>query len=309
MNTTESLTTQMRNMPLSRGQENVKSLQKDKFRNGETCSESGTIISSSPTDTAPRNQPCRLDDFLKLYCKWSSSATLQERGIKLLQWSFWLISRITQDREQFPKELSPSLRKVYSDLSIMRYFLRLYGMPLALEAIRSGSWAGGEWKDGKIRKLTSFMAWSMLIYHPLEHVALAQWTMPKLFPTLDGNRLSAWSCRFWMMFIGADFVSALLKNRELREKKKFLLSSLSKKEDDNNRAEYSSATTVEVESLEKSIFLNKIQMLRCALFTPPCVNWSMPKLTEDPLFSENVVNGFSFAEAVTCIYQSLLSLR
>jgi len=309
MNTTESLTIQMRKMPLSPGLENVKSLEKDKHRNGETCSESSTIHLSSPTDTAPRNQACRLDDFLKLYCKWASSATLQERGIKLLQWSCWLISRITKDRDQFSKELSPSLRKVYSDLSIMRYFLRLYGMPLALEAIRSGSWAGGEWKDGKIRKLSSFMAWNMFIYHPLEGVALAQWTMPKLFPKLDGNRLSAWSCRFWLMFIGADFVSALLKNRELRERKKFLLSSSNKKEDDNNRAEYSSAITVEVESLEKSIFLNKIQILRCALFTPPCVNWSMPNWSEDPLLSENVVNSFSFAEAVTCIYQSLLSLR
>lgn len=267
-------------------------------------SESDAVTSYSPTYIAPRNQPCRLDDFLKLYCKWSSSALQQERGIKLLQWSLWIFSQITKNSEKFPKDLSPSLRKVYSDLSIMRYFLRLYGMPLALEAIRTGSWSGGEWKDRKIRKLSSFMAWNMLIYHPLEHVALAQWTMPRLFPKLDGNRFSAWSCRFWMMFIAADCVSALLKNRELRKRKNFMLNSLNKKEHDNNRAEYE-----EVESLEKSIFLNKIQILRCALFTPPCINWSMPKWAEEPILSENVVNGFSFAEAVAAMYQSLLSFR
>lgn len=279
-------------MPLSRDQQNAKI---------KSCSESDSIILSSPP-----NQPCRLDSFLKSYCKWSSSAVLSERGIKLMQWSFWLISRVTKDRKQFPKELSPSFRKVYSDLSIMRYFLRLYGMPLALEASRSGSWAGGEWKDTRIKKLAYFMAWNMLIYHPLEHVALAQWTMPKLFPRLDGNRFSAWSCRCWVMYIAGDFVSALLKNRELRGKKNVLLNSLNKTD---NKAEHpSTASEEEIKSLEKSIFLNKIQIVRCAFFIPPCVNWSMPQWAEDPLLSENVVNGLSLAEAVVSIYQSLISL-
>jgi len=292
----------------SRGRQVTESSEKDEITKSENYSEKNAIVSSS-TLLAPLDQPCLLDDFLKLYCKWSSNATLSERGIKLLQWSLWLLSCITKDRKELPKELSPSLRKVYSDLSIFRYFLRLYGMPLALEGVRSAGWAGGEWKDGKIRKLASFMAWNMLIYHPLEHVALAKWTMPKLFPRLDGNRFSALSCRFWMMFIAADAVSALLKNRELRDKRHSLLNCLHKKED-KNRAEHSSAVTLkEIKSLEKSIFVNKVQIVRCALFTPPCVNWSMPKWADDPLFSENVVNGFSFAEAVTAIYQSLLTLR
>jgi len=156
-----------------------------------------------------------IDNFLNLYCKWSSSASLSERGIKLMQWSFWFLSQVTKDRQEFSKELSPSLRKVYSDLSIMRFVLRLYGMPVALDAIRNGSWQGGEWKDGNIKKLTNIMAWNMLIYYPLEHIALAKWMMPKLFLKLNGNRFSAWSCRFWMAFIVADYFSAYLKNREL----------------------------------------------------------------------------------------------
>lgn len=242
-----------------------------------------------------------IDNFFIQYGKFTSKSLFTERGIKLVQWTMWLISQVTKDNQRFSKDLSPSVRKVYSDLSMMRYVLRFYGFPSALDAVRNpGSWAGAppnasSWKDKRIVKLSDLMAWSMLFYHPLEHVAYANWTMPKLFHRVDGNKMSAWSCRFWLAYIAADWISSILKNRELQEYKKTLLL-----QGDN--------AALKIIEVDKSIKINRLQIVRNFFFAPPCLSWSLNKWATDPLLSENVINGMSWAEAVVCLYQSILSL-
>ena len=185
-----------------------------------------------------------------------------------------------------------------------RYILRFYGFPSALDAVRaSGSWAGAppyaqSWKDKRIVRLSNIMAWSMLFYYPLEHMAYANWTMPKLFRRVNGNKMSAWSCRLWLIYIVSDLASSFLKNCELQDYKQQLLSR--GKEGDNE--------TVELVQIDKCIKMNRIQIARNFFFTPPCLTWSLDKWATDPLLSENVVNGMSWAEAVLCFYQSILSL-
>ena len=223
--------------------------------------------SSKKMVTRTRNHSEKIDRFLSLYCKWASSSLLTERGIKMLQWTMWLISQLTKDKY---KTLSPSVRKIYSDLSMMRYVLRLYGMPTAIEAIRSGSWGAGSWKDTRIKQLGNVMAWSMAVYYPLEHVAWAQWTMPKLIPTkVDGNKLSAWSCRFWMVYILAEMASAVLKNRELESQLRCIDKDVKGPNDEALYVIESQAT------IAKSIKMNKLQIVRDILFTGPCITWAL----------------------------------
>jgi len=175
---------------------------------------------------------------------------------------------------------------------------------VAIEGARSGSFAGGDWKDGRVKKLGYIMAWSMVFYHPLEHVAWAQWTMPKLMPRVDGNRLSAWSCRFWVVYIFADLVSSILKNRELEERRlKLKLVKGGHGEGGGDGDE------LKEKEIEKSMLMNKLQIVRCAFFTGPCISWSLDDWATNPWLTENVCNGLSLAEAVTCMYQSLCSLR
>mmetsp|Transcript_14725 Transcript_14725/g.17929 ORF Transcript_14725/g.17929 Transcript_14725/m.17929 type:complete len:320 (-) Transcript_14725:1127-2086(-) len=255
--------------------------------------------------------PSFIDKFLQSYSKFTSKSTNTERGIKLLQWSVWLISQITKNNPRFSKDTSPSFRKFYNDLSMMRFVLRLYGFPLALDAVlKPGSWAGvppngSEWKDRRIIKLSNIMAWSMLIYHPLEHIAYANWTMPKLLPKVNGNKLCAWSCRFWLVFIVSDWVSSHLKNSELEGEKQLLLCKYSATDfDDEEKQKVAS----DIQTIEKSMKINRLQILRNICFAPPCYNWSLDNWATDPVMSENAVNGFSLAEAIVCMYQTLLSL-
>ena len=172
----------------------------------------------------------KLDDFLTLWNEWSSSSLRTDQGLKLLQWSFWAASRLTApgtpipgyrgnfNRRYLNPELSPALRKCYEKLSLVRYCLRLYGLPSSIEAVRSGSWSAG-WEDPRIHKLGKIMAWSMALYYPFEHVAFTGWVVPKFSRQfVDENRWSAISCRFWSIYIVSDFASSVLKLKELAKR-------------------------------------------------------------------------------------------
>lgn len=173
----------------------------------------------------------KLDDFLIFWNEWSSSSLRTDQGLKLLQWSFWAASRLTApgtptpgyrgnfNRRYLNPELSPALRKCYADMSLVRYCLRLYGLPSSIEAVRSGSWSAG-WEDPRIHKLGKIMAWSMAVYYPFEHVAFTGFVVPKFSRQfVDENRWSAISCRFWSIFIVSDFASSVLKLKELAKRR------------------------------------------------------------------------------------------
>jgi len=158
----------------------------------------------------------RFDSFLSKYGTFSGSTFTADQGIKILQWSSWAISYATTKSNNV--NISPSLRKLYNELSMARYILRFYGMLQSLEGYRSGSWAGGSWDNPLIGKIAKYvMAGSMLVYYPLEHVAYAGWQMPKLVK-VNANKISAISCCFWTAYIVGDFWVSCLKWKELKLK-------------------------------------------------------------------------------------------
>ena len=179
------------------------------------------VSNDEKTDIIPKQQPTtpissRLDRFLSKYGTFSSSTFTADQGIKILQWSSWAISYATTKSNNV--NISPSLRKLYNELSMARYILRFYGMLQSLEGYRSGSWAGGSWDNPLIAKIAKYiMAGSMLVYYPLEHVAYAGWQMPKLVK-VNANKISAISCCFWTAYIVGDFWVSCLKWKELKMK-------------------------------------------------------------------------------------------
>jgi hypothetical protein len=250
--------------------------------------------------------PSALKSFLDNYNKFAASTFTADQGLKVLQWSSWAISYLAKSNST-NKHLSPSLRKLYLDLSMTRYALRFYGFFQSLEGYLSGSWAGGSWDNPLIAKIAKYiMAGSMMFYYPLEHVAYAGWQMPNLV-RVDANRISAISCCFWTTYIVGDFWVSCLKWAELR-KKLFNLGELlvGKKQADDKDAV--GEILQEQQSILKKIRHVKLQALRSLLFILPAVNWSLPKWATDPLLSEPVVNGLMLAEAYTCVYQSLRGL-
>ena len=182
--------------------------------------------SSAETDAVavPR---AYFEPFLERFTAWSANSLRTDQVLKLLQWSFWALSRMARPGPSRPghrsiisdPELSPALRKIYADLSLVRYALRLFGLPPSILAARTGSWGAG-WDDVRIENLGKFMGWSMALYHPFEHVAFATWVVPKLLKDkVDAGRMSAISCRFWLAYIGADLVSSVFKIRELGKRR------------------------------------------------------------------------------------------
>jgi hypothetical protein len=233
----------------------------------------------------------KLNKFLTIYCTWAGSSLYSERGIKLAQWLMWLLSQMTKNTNKFGSDLSPSLRKIYLDLSMMRYFLRFYGWPVAIDGVISDD--GNQWKDTRISKISKIMAWSMVFYYPLEHAAAIKWNMPKYFQRIDANKFSAWSCRCWLVYILGDLISSYLKLHELEQKR------IDMKHTENPG---------EMDEIEKSITINRLQVLRNVFYLPPCISWSRNDWATSPWLSENWVNGLSLAEAITNIYQSIYAL-
>lgn len=248
--------------------------------------------------------PSKLDTFLATYGSFSGSTFTADQGLKILQWSSWAISYATRKKY---KNLSPSLQKLYSEVSMARYVLRFFGFLQSLEGYRSGSWAGGTWDNPLIAKIAKYvMCGSMLCYYPLEHVAYAGWTMPKLV-RVNANRVSAISCGFWTAYIIGDLWVSCLKWKELKMKLGDLGQILTgKKRNDDKDA------VADLQKGEKAL-LNKIrhiklQVLRCLLFVLPAINWSLPQWATNPMLGEVPLNGMMLVEAYTSVYQSLRSM-
>lgn len=159
------------------------------------------------------------DQFLTNYVKFTSSALNTDRSLKLLQWTLWLASYIKK---------SQGLKKLSLDLSFARYALRLLGLPASMEAARTGSWGSKNTPSW----LGQIMAWSMIGYYPMEHVAYARWQAPQLLPGQNAERWSAWSCRCWLLYIVADMTQSVLKLKSLI-KERSELTALTTSDDDN----------------------------------------------------------------------------
>lgn len=246
-----------------------------------------------------------LDRLLKQYCHWSNSSLLTDRGLKVFQWTLWLLSYYSNRKKTSRKNIvGPSLRKLYLDVSNTRYMLRLYGFPTALDGIRTGSFSAGKWENPLIYRLGKFMAWNMLFYYPFEHAAFFTWMMPNLLKhRIDAGKASARSCRFWLLFILSDWISAVLKNQELKRcKQKLMLSSKQNNENDKN-CDYN-----ELREMDNTIAMNRLQMLRCALFTVPAFQWSLPNWDTDPWLPESIINSMMWGESIVSLYQSIRSL-
>jgi len=119
------------------------------------------------------------------YLRFLQSPSRQEAILKTVQYTLWLLSRFYRNKLQ-----QSMLTTVSGEISWTRYLLRFFGWPAALEGIESGSWA-----DSK--GLGKAMAWTMVAYYPLEHLAYLYWKVPDAMPTTIPASIgtSFWSWR------------------------------------------------------------------------------------------------------------------
>ena len=243
-------------------------------------------------------QPSRLQQLLQLYVHYISKSLHHDRGIKLLQWTLWLSSRLTRRHRPL---LSTSLRTLYNDLSMARYVTRSLGFPAALEATQSGSWSMTSAKYPRLQKvLGQVMAWSMVGYYPTELLAYLHWTVPSLVskhaqqPPRTAERWSYWSCRFWLLYIAAETCQCALAYKERMDEQQQISCAKDNGDDDNKLAKA---------ERQQVLRYSKLQLVRNALFVLPCVQWSLPNWDKDPWLPESLVNGLMWLESVVCLFQ------
>jgi len=286
-----------------------------------TSSLCDTCRSSTKTTSLPStSQVSKLNNFLVKFTTFGSNSYTMDYGLKFIQYFLWSLSRLTKKhnknnlvlrfvhlmlsisqggsfRRNSSKiqytDISPELKTIYNKIFMARYFMRLYGFPMALEAILNRSWSSG-WKDERIHKFGDIMAWSMLFYYPLEHFALMKWSAPKIFPNINATRYSALSCRFWLIYVLTDLVSSFYKIKELKHKQK-------KEKIDTQEHEESIL-------LQKNIKHQYMQMVRNIFYVLPCYTWSSYEWDTNPPFSEDVVNGCMVAETIVCMYQQICAM-
>lgn len=249
-------------------------------------------------------QPSKLDNFLNTWASFSAKTFTADQGLKVLQYSTWAVCYAARSRRG---NLSPGLRKLYSELSMTRYVFRMYGFFQSLEGYRSGSWAGGTWDNPLIAKIAKYLlAGSMIFYYPLDHLAYAGWQMPQLV-RVNSNKLSQISCLFWSIYTISDFWVSCLKWEELKKKLGSLESILAGEKKNDDKEAVTDAVKQKVNLINK-IRHTKLQLVRCLLFVLPCINWSLPRWATDPMLSELHLNGLCLAEAYASVYQSLCSM-
>lgn len=237
-------------------------------------------------------------NILSHYNKFIASAANQDKGLKLLQWTLWLFSKVYNKKGK-------ALMKTSTDISFARYILRLYGLPTAIEAIQNKTWEDAS--SGLPGRITGkLMALSMIFYYPLEHLAYIRWTSPEVLPgRTTANKLSAYSCRCWLLYLLAEMIQSMVRLKHLYASQRKLLKDGSCDEEPN-QDDSDEKSRLE---LQRSIQNEWIQMSRSALFTLPCFHWSLPNWDTKPWLSESVCNGLMWAESMVSMYQALRSYR
>ncbi|KAG5177889.1 hypothetical protein JKP88DRAFT_350511 [Tribonema minus] len=193
--------------------------------------------------------------------------------------------------------LTEGLDKLYGEVGMTRCLTRFIGTTDALEAIRNDSWVG-DWKDRRIRNLVKFQAWTMLIYHPMEHVGYLAYIVPKLVP-LNGDWWFAKACYWWVAYVVADLYISLLKFKELKRSDAAAALQLEQAADDEARA----AAQAAVAANQAKRRIVRLQVWRAIFYLPNAIHWSFVK----PVLPKGAVAALGLAEAIVGLKQTFPS--
>lgn len=260
--TTSTCTLRQRKVSLPQDNDNGS---KHLFEKSDDESSTAAVIKPFHSTTG---SPLSWKKFLQAYSTYVGNSYNQDKLIKTIQYSLWMISRF------YGGSIREALTKLSGELLWARYATRLVALPTALEGIQSGSW-------GSPQALGKAMAWSMLLYYPLEHIAYVKWKAPQLGgggPHRLAEQASAWSCRCWVAYIVLDMVRSTLALRPSLQPSS-----------DTQRNE-------------------RLQLVRNALFVLPAVSWSLPHWDTQPWLSDITFNSLMWLESIVCMYQSIRNI-
>lgn len=238
-----------------------------------------------------------IDKFLSATSSYCANTNNIDKSLKLMSYLLWFLSKISSSNTSngIPSnKISIGLRKLSAEISFTRYVLRFFGMPITLDALRNP-----ESPFSKNKTVNKIMAYSMLLYYPLEYLAYAKWKAPELVPgKVNASWCSMWSTRLWMIYIITDMIDSRTNVQTLIKEKVKMQNT--KKEKGNQVVK-----SKELNAIVHKIKFARLHLLRCALFTLPAVHWSLPNCEVNPWLREEVLKGLTLSESICCFYQSI----
>ena len=243
-----------------------------------------------------------INGWLQATTTFTSSAGNQDKALKTLQYTLWWIGRFYKPTTQAQRQalMMTMMTTLSGEISWARYVHRFFGLPAAIEAAGSGSWGS----PTTYPYIGKSMAWSMMAYYPLEYLSYLKWKVPSTTTKNNNNnnntekenhrlasRASAWSCRFWFLYIVLDLMrSTCALQTKIKETTR-----------DNNNKEEEDAKNILLQTRRSE----QLQILRNVLFALPAIHWSLPKWDTDPWLSSDLLNGFMWLESIVCLYQGI----
>jgi hypothetical protein len=188
-------------------------------------------------------------------------------------------------------DVGAELDKLSGSLTMARYVMRFFGVFESLDGALNDSWTDVEtFKNCNVmHTLQRSMAWSMVPYHALEHVAFAGWVAPELCK-VDANKWSAWSCAFWSYYVFADIIVCIMQLYELDKKRK----AIEGKDKES-----------EIVAIEKKVKNIRCLLLRECIYILPAIHWSLPNWATDPWIPKKTLSVMCFSEAAVNMYQKV----
>ena len=264
-----------------------------------------STVCSSPNKQASK-VTLLIAKFLDHYGRYVSNSWNQDKLLKILHYSLWMLSRYYVKSPQSQQGLS----FLSGEILWARYVTRLLGWPTALQGLLpSNDDDGGV---DKFRRLGKAMAWSMVFYYPLEALAYVKWKTPQMVvaPSYFGSdhrlaeRASAWSCRAWVAYIVLDMVRSVQELSTQPTKQGNGQEDTGTEEEDPDP----SSLQVVVGLTPQQRTSERLQILRNALYLAPAVHWSLPNWDTQPWLSDTTCKTLMWFEAVACMVQSMLNL-
>jgi hypothetical protein len=259
---------------------------------------------------APKKQVSlsNVDRWLQAYTRFTSTAVSQDKGLKSLQYTLWLVGRFTlphpassnNDNSGPPPLLVK--RSLGPAISIAWLACRPLWKPFARARGEE------EEEDLHLRPLLPALEkpWPGVCLHTIpsnmwpisngkyphsllnERRGRSQPQPPPQPPQQHSEdrlaaKASAWLCRFWLVYIVLDMVrSAVMTLQTLTNKKS------SSPEDDDDDSEFKCRSEAQTQMCQSE----RLQLLRNVLFTVPCLlHWSLQNWDVDPWLSSDLVNG------------------
>lgn len=255
----------------------------------------GNVIKKDTTTTERKvvkaqnstNLRSMIKKFLEHYSVFAGKSWNQDKVLKVLQYTLWMLSRFYAKSSIHAKQ---GLLTLSSEISWARYVTRLLGLPLALQDL-SAQYDGASTKSRRLGKL---MAWSMVLYYPLEALAYAKWKAPRWIAPSYGQehrlaeRASAWSCRAWLAYIVLDLVQSVRKLQHPAEVVE---------QDSTDSGENVGLST-------QAQMSERLQLVRNVLFVAPAIHWSLPQWDTKPWLSESVCQTLMWIEAIVSMVQA-----